>query len=80
MNQYLLMPNKGQWIIVAAMTHEMAYASESNWYNSNTKIAVMDLKTKETKIFSRELDKNGNLIENILHETIEFDKRTGRVY
>ena len=80
MKQFLLMPNKGQWEIVEAMTHEMAYAGESCWHQPNTKIAVMDLKTKETKIFSRELDKNGNLIENILHETIEFDKRTGRVY
>jgi hypothetical protein len=80
MKQYLLMPNERQWKIVEAMTHEMAYAGEGNWYNPNIKIAVMDLETKETKIFSRKLDKNGNLIKNIIHETIEFDKRTGRIY
>lgn len=80
MKQFLLMPNGGQWEVISAMTHEMAYSSESNWYNTNTKIAIMDLETKETKIFTRELDEYGNFIKNIIHETIEFDKRTGRVY
>ena len=80
MKQFLFMPNGGQWEVIFATTHEMAYSSESNWYNPNTKIAVMDLETKETKIFTRELDKYGNLVETIIHETIEFDERTHRVY
>ena len=63
MKSFLFMPEKCKWRTVKANTAEMAYRCECCWYDSSTRIAVMDMETGETSIFTRELDANGNLIE-----------------
>lgn len=61
MSDYLIMPEKGRWINANNVgSHETAYRLECNWFTSKTRIAVMDIRTGETKIFIREDD---NLIE-----------------
>lgn len=66
MCDYLIMPEKGRWINVNnVVSHEMAYRLECNWFSPKQRIAVMDIKTGETKIFIREMDFNGNLVEVI---------------
>lgn len=60
---YLAMPEGGKWILLHNVSsHESAYSLESNWYSSKTRIAVMNVRTKETKIFISAIDKNGNLV------------------
>lgn len=62
MREYTLMPEGCRWSTVKAYTMETAYGLECSWYRPNTRIAVRDNETGETKIFTRELDKHGNLI------------------
>lgn len=59
---YLLMPEGCKWTLLHNVaSHEIAYSLQSNWYSPKTRIAVMNVRTKETKMFIRELDKDGNL-------------------
>ena len=63
MNKYLaVIPRSDDWEIVEAGNSKIAYAMICNWYMPNKKIIIINLKTKETNIFTRELDSNGNLI------------------
>lgn len=70
MNKYLaIIPRSDDWEIVEAGSSETAYAMICSWYMPNKKIIIINLKTKETDIFTRELDSNGNLIR--IHKWIE---------
>ena len=63
MNKYLaIVPRSDDWEIVEAGSSETAYAMICGRYMPNKKIIIINLKTKETDIFTRELDSNGNLI------------------
>ena len=67
MNKYIIMPEGCHWSEREAANHEAAYCFECSWYKPSTRVAVMDLKTGETRIFSRKLDPAGNLIEVVEH-------------
>lgn len=62
LKEYTLMPEGCRWSTVKAYSARMAYSLECCWYGPKTKVAVRDNETGETKIFTRELDKHGNLI------------------
>lgn len=62
MKRFLYMAEGNKLHTVDAPNAEIAYRSLCVWYNSTTKIIIIDPETKYTHIFSRELDKNGNLI------------------
>lgn len=62
MKRFLYMAEGNKLHTVDAPNAKMAYRNISGWYNPTTKIIIIDPNTKYTHIFSRELDKNGNLI------------------
>lgn len=62
MKRFLYIAEGNKLYTVDAPNAEMAYKNLCGWYNPTTKIIIIDLETKYTHIFSRELDKNGNLI------------------
>jgi len=61
MSKYIIAPEGGQWSEREAANHKAAYCLECSWINPSTKTAVMDAETKATKIYTRELEPNGNL-------------------
>ena len=65
MNSYIVMPERGNWTEIEATGFEMAYRGVCCWYMPDRKVAIMNMSTKETKIYTRELDKHGNLIKII---------------
>lgn len=63
MNKYLaVIPRSDDWEIVEAGSSETTYAMICPWYMPNKKIIIINLKTKETNVFTRELNSDGNLI------------------
>lgn len=67
MKKYIIMPEGCQWSECEAANHESAYNLNSNWYKPNTKIAIMETETGATKIYTREIESNGNLKKVIEH-------------
>lgn len=67
MNKYLIMPEYGRWTEEEAITAEMAYRNVCSWYNPNKKIAVLNIETKEVKIYSRKIDYGKRIVEIIEH-------------
>ena len=65
MHTYLVMPEHCDFININATSSEMAYGTVCNWYSARNRIAVMDTTTNETRVYTRRLDSNGNLIEII---------------
>ncbi len=65
MDSYIVMPERGNWTEIEATNHEMAYRGVCCWYNPNRKVIVINKSTKEAKIYTREIDKKGNLIKII---------------
>ena len=63
MNTYLIMPERCNWLVVEATSHESAYRQTSHWYGITKQIAVMDKTIGLTKIYRQRIDKDGNLIE-----------------
>lgn len=61
MKQFIVMPEKCRFYTVEAMTAESAYRGVCCWYSPKTPVAIMDSETGATIIFTRELDKAGNL-------------------
>lgn len=60
---YLFMPEGCKWTLLHNVaSHRNAYSLQCSWYKPSTRVAVMNVRTKETKTFIREIDKNGNLI------------------
>lgn len=70
MPRYLIMPEGGTWTEIERPQTELSviYNLESHFTKPSSRIAIRNLETQETKIFSRELDKNGNLIQVIEHQ------------
>lgn len=65
MNTYLVMPEHCGFYNINATSSEMAYRTVCNWYSARNRIAVMDTTTNETRVYTRRLDSDGNLIEII---------------
>lgn len=61
MSKYLIMPEGGTWTEAEAATAAAAYAAMCYWHSDNRRIAVMNTETGEAAIFTRTLDKAGNL-------------------
>ena len=60
LKQFLFMPEGNDWTVYQAYTAESVYTLNCCWYSPSHRIAVMDIETGETSVFSRELDSNGN--------------------
>lgn len=67
MNKYIIAPEGCNWTEREAANHESAYCLECSWYSPNTRTAVIDASTGATKIYTRELEPNGNLKQVIEH-------------
>ena len=61
MSKYIIAPEGCKWSEREAANHKAAYCFECSWYSPKTRTAVIDAETGETKIFTRELEPNGNL-------------------
>ena len=64
---YQVFPDGCRMFETVATTPENAYACVACWYSTNKKIAIVDTETKETHIYTRELDRAGNLVRIIEH-------------
>lgn len=62
MNKYLVMPEGCKWYETEANTSEMAWSKNCNWYSYEKRIAVLNLDTRECRVYTRVLDKNGNQV------------------
>ena len=69
MPKYLFMPEGSKWEELEREQNKLdvIYNLECSFYSPKTRIAIMNLETRETKIFTRELDATGNLIKVIEH-------------
>ena len=63
MRKYYILPECCKWTEAEATSAEAAYSSICAWYDTNTRIAVIDAETGQAAIFTRELDAAGNLTE-----------------
>ena len=68
MKLFRIFPDRCRTFEVVATSHEMAYCGVCCFYNADTKIAVMDIESGETKVYSRVLDNKGNLLRIVEHE------------
>ena len=62
MRKYLIMPERCSWDEVEATSAEMAYSAVCCWYRPSQPVAVLDIETGKTVIFTRKLDEAGNLV------------------
>lgn len=67
MPKYLIMPEGAAWFTSERPVKELeqVYNMEGHWFAPSTRIAIMNEQTKETKIFTRQLDAAGNLLKVI---------------
>ena len=63
MRKFIVVPEGCRWSEVEAMKAESAYRGVCCWYNPDKRVAVIDPATGNTLIFTRELDKAGNLVK-----------------
>lgn len=64
MAKWLIMAEGCRWIAAdAGANHKTAYSMHAHWFKPSTKIAVMETATGATKIFQKQLDAAGNLID-----------------
>lgn len=63
MKKYIIAPERCRWEEVEAMSHEAAYAAVCCWYGPERRVAVIDAESGETAIFTRSIDRCGNLKE-----------------
>lgn len=59
MKNFLFMPEGNKWRIIQAYTPESVYSLECCWYLPKHRIAIVDLETNETFIFTREVAQDG---------------------
>ena len=64
MKRYTIMPDGGKWLDVNAETAEMAFAGSSCWFMPMQKVGVCEWETGNLSVFRKEVDKDGNLIQN----------------
>ena len=65
MHTYLVMPEHCNFININATSPEMAYRAVCNWYSPKNRVAITDTVTNETRVYTRRLDCNGNIVEII---------------
>ena len=53
------MPEQCKWYNITATTAELDYRQVSGFYNTSRKIAVRDVATGTTQIFTQRIDING---------------------
>ena len=64
MSKWIVMPEGSRWTETdRGATHEQVYSMEGHWYKPSTRIAILDTFNGQTKVFTREQDSNGNLIQ-----------------
>ena len=63
MKDYIIAPEGCRWSIETATTPETAYSSVCCWYLPDTRIAVIDPDTGHADIFTRTLDRAGNMVK-----------------
>lgn len=51
MKKFLIMPERGRFFEVDAITAEMAFRGVCSWYSYGKTIAILDRETAETKVF-----------------------------
>ena len=68
MKRFLYMAEGGRLNYIDSVSSEMVYSSIAYFYNPSTKVVVIDTETNEASIFTRILDKNGNLIDIIKND------------
>lgn len=67
MSKYIIAPDGGKWTEQEAKTPRAAYGLACSWITPSTRTAVIDPSTGLTRIYTRELDKAGNLAQVIEH-------------
>lgn len=67
MKRFLYIAEGGRLNYLDCTSAEMVYSCVCCFYMSSTKVIVIDTETNEANIFTRTIDKNGNLIEIIKH-------------
>lgn len=59
---FLFMPEGHKWKVISSYTAESVYSIECCWFNPSDRIAIMDIETGITSIFTRELKPDGTFI------------------
>lgn len=67
MKRFLYIAEGGKLNYLDCTSAEMVYRCVCCFYMPSTKVVVIDTETNEASIFTRTIDKNGNLIEVIKH-------------
>lgn len=67
MARFTVCPKGCRWSEVDAANAETAYSSVCCWYGTKTRIAIINQADGSIAIFTRELDKAGNLVKIIRH-------------
>lgn len=67
MPKYIIMPEGSKWSEQEATSSKTAYCLACSWINPSTRTAVLDPTTGNAKIYTRELEPNGNLKQVIEH-------------
>ena len=67
MKRFLYIAEGGKLNYLDCTNAEMVYRCVCCFYMPSTKVVVIDTETNEASIFTRTIDKNGNLIEVIKH-------------
>jgi hypothetical protein len=70
MKLFRIFPDRCRQFETVATCFEMAYRGACCFYNADTKIAVMDTETGDVKVYSRVLDKKGNLLRIVEHDKV----------
>ena len=65
--RFLYMAEGGRLNYLDCTSAEMVYRCVCCFYKPSTKVIVIDTETNEASIFTKIIDKNGNLIEVIKH-------------
>jgi hypothetical protein len=62
MKRFLYIAEGGRLNYLDCTSAEMVYRGVCCFYKPSTKVIVIDTKTNEASIFTRTIDKNGNLV------------------
>lgn len=70
MKLFRIFPDRCRQFETIANTPEMAYCGVCCFYSADKKIAVMDIESGDIKVYSRVLDKKGNLLRIVEHDKV----------
>lgn len=62
MFKFMVYPEKCRAFEIDAASAEMAYRSICSFYNPAARIAIINVETRETAIFTRDIDNAGNMV------------------